>query len=959
MSKTKKPTMAFTKKPCVIATGIAISLMAAQVAYAQAPAETSAPQSLEKIEVTGSSIKRIEGEGALPVTVITRAAIAQTGVQSLPDLIQALPSMQGFTTAAASVNGGGGGVQSAALHALAEKYTLVLLNGRRVAPFNTGSGVNLSSIPLSAVERVEVLSDGASALYGSDAIAGVVNIILRKNSEEGSVNFEFNSPEKSGGKSQSIGISKGFGNLEKDGYNVFVSLSHDDQDDLNASDRKFSRDGANRPFTFNGGNYLFLNTSSNTSPAGVQVNLRDGTARTFSPDFYANGTCGPNTFLLRNYCRFNFPSTVELVPLSHRNGVVASGNLKINNDTRAFVDLLFSDFKLTSRYAPPAQPLALSRTSPLYNQFVVPYLGRLAPIDGAPITAADVTRARINLRLIDTGGRTDEYSYQTKHAVAGVEGNALKWDYTVSFTQSEQKIIDSARGGYSSQNAFNAIIAAGAYNPFLPPSAAGAAALKPAVLNYALDSAKSTLSSVNLKASRELFQMGGGASGLGIGIDFSRQQFKDDPSAILQTANALQPDYTDSIVGGGAGALPFDSSRKVFGTFAELSLPVLKSLEFTGAVRYDSFSKVSNKRGFDLNGNPIGSVDQGISSNGVTYKASFRFQPLPILLFRGSYGTGFRAPSLADISAPVSFNGSTGFYNCPFKAPDPLAAGCQPPATEYDALSGGNSSNGSGALKPEKSKQYTVGFRVDPIPAISLGADLWQVKLRDTLTTVDETLAFKNPDAYRSLFSVVIDPIGNFPTIGFLSAPINLASSKYSGIDWDATFRIPASFTPVSIQWTGTYMLKAENDFPGVGTQTSLGKYGPDNNVIFRVQSRLSAMAKFGAFAHSISAHYKSGYIDQPVTADDRVIFALNPDGSRGAPVDLDGRRVGSYTTFDYQTRFDATKALQFTLGVKNLFDRNPPFSTRFGPGPNSAGYDARYTDPYGRSFYIRAGYKF
>jgi len=115
MSKTKKPAMTFTKKPCVIATSIAISLMVAQV-----PAETSAPQSLEKIEVTGSSIKRIEGEGALPVTVITRAAIAQTGVQSLPDLIQALPSMQGFTTAAASVNGGNGGVQSAALHALAE-----------------------------------------------------------------------------------------------------------------------------------------------------------------------------------------------------------------------------------------------------------------------------------------------------------------------------------------------------------------------------------------------------------------------------------------------------------------------------------------------------------------------------------------------------------------------------------------------------------------------------------------------------------------------------------------------------------------------------------------------------------------------------------------------------------------------------------------------------------------------
>ena len=310
MSKNKQPTKAFIRKPCVIATGLALSLMAAQAAYAQTPATTPAPQSVEKIEVTGSSIKRIEGEGALPVTIITRAAIAQTGVQSLPDLIQALPSMQGFTTAAASVNGGGGGVQTAALHSLPEKYTLVLLNGRRVAPFNTGSGVNLSSIPLAAIERIEVLSDGASALYGSDAISGVLNIILRKNSEDGAIDFNFNVPKLLGGNSQSLGITKGFGNYEKDGYNLLVSLSHDDQQDLNAADRKFSRDGGIRPFSFGGKNFTLFQTSSNTFPAGVQLTLRDGSARTFSPNFYTTG-CGPNTFLVVNYCRFNFAATVE------------------------------------------------------------------------------------------------------------------------------------------------------------------------------------------------------------------------------------------------------------------------------------------------------------------------------------------------------------------------------------------------------------------------------------------------------------------------------------------------------------------------------------------------------------------------------------------------------------------------------------------------------------------------
>ena len=916
-------------------------------------AQTPTPQVIEKIEITGSSIKKIEGEGALPVTVITRAAIAQTGVQSLPDLIQALPSMQGYTTAAASVNGGGGGAQTAALHALDEKYTLVLLNGRRVAPFNTGSGVNLAAIPLAAIERVEILSDGASALYGSDAIAGVINIILRKNSEEGSVEFTYSVPEKSGGQSQSIGITKGFGNYDNDRYNVLVSLSHDDQSDLNASDRKFSRPGGVHAFSSGGQAYTLFQLSSNTSPAGVNLTLKNGSSVRFSPDYFVNGACGPNTFRVDNYCRFNYAATVELIPVSHREGAVVSASFKINNDTRAYADLLYSDYKLTSRYAPPAQPLSLSTSSPLYTTYVVPHFARLG------ITPADVARARINLRLVDTGGRTDEYAYLTKHFVAGVDGNFMKWDYNVSATQSETIINDNARGGYSSQDTFNAIVAGGTYNPFLPPSAAGAAALKPAVLRYSLDKATSTLSFMNFKASRELFQLSGGAAGLGLGVDLGRQKFKDDPSPILQTANGLQPNYTDSIIGGGAGALPFDSTRRVVGTFAELSLPVMKTLELTGALRYDSFSKVSNKQNFDALSNPIGSADQGIASSGVTYKVSARFQPTQKFLVRASYGTGFRAPSLSDISTPVSFNGSTGFHDCPFKAPNPLAAGCQPPGTEYDALAGGNSLSGPGGLKPEKSKQFTVGFRVDPISSLSLGADLWQVKLRDKISSIDENVAFANGATYASLFSVVNDPIGNFPILGYLAAPINLAQSKYSGIDWDATFRMPTTWAALALQWTGTYTLKAENDFPGIGTQSSLGKFGPDNNVIFRVQTRLTASAKMGRFMHALTASYKSGYRDMPVSEGDTAIRPVNADGTFGPFIDFDSHRVASYTTFDWQTRAELTKELQVTIGVKNLFDRDPPFSMRIAGGGNYSGYDGRYADPLGRNFYARLAYKF
>jgi len=159
-------------------------------------------QPIQRVEITGSAIKRIAKEGALPVQVLTSADIKQSGATSATDLIQMLPSMQGFVPASSSVNGGGAGVTTAALHSLPSKYTLVLLDGQRLAPSLLGTGqgggyaVNIESIPLEAVERVEILGDGASALYGSDAIAGVVNFILKKNMTKGEAYATYGQPRK-------------------------------------------------------------------------------------------------------------------------------------------------------------------------------------------------------------------------------------------------------------------------------------------------------------------------------------------------------------------------------------------------------------------------------------------------------------------------------------------------------------------------------------------------------------------------------------------------------------------------------------------------------------------------------------------------------------------------------------------------------------------------------------------
>src|ERR1700680_453275 len=298
MSKKKRPATSFAKRSCVIATEIALAVIASQLAYAQQA------QKIEKIEVTGSSIKRVESEGALPVLTLTREDIAKTGVTSVTDLIQMLPSMQGFVPVGNSVNGTGAGGTTAALHALPSKYTLVLLDGQRLAPqllgggyIGGGFGVNLESIPLDAVERVEILTDGASALYGSDAIAGVVNFILRKNRTDGTISITDNYTQHPGAGSWNLALSKGWGDLEKDRYNVLLSYSHDSQEKLDATQRSFSALGAYFPFSANGTNYIFNQRTSNTEPANLTFRARPTgggatAAYTINPYYRLNGNCG-------------------------------------------------------------------------------------------------------------------------------------------------------------------------------------------------------------------------------------------------------------------------------------------------------------------------------------------------------------------------------------------------------------------------------------------------------------------------------------------------------------------------------------------------------------------------------------------------------------------------------------------------------------------------------------------
>lgn len=914
---------------------------------------------VQRVEITGSSIRRIEAEGALPVTVISRDAIEKSGMSSVTELIQALPAMTGgnFQQSSASVNGNGFGNTTAAIHALDQKYTLVLLNGRRVAPFGGfgaagGDGsVNLASLPLDAIERVEVLTDGASALYGSDAIAGVVNFITKKSLTDAIVFANGSAPQQSGGGKWSAGISKGFGDLDADGYNVLASYSHDVQNVLMASQRDVSKRGGLITFTLGGRRVVFDQTSSNSLPGSVYLD----SGLSFNPFYNLNGNCGTNpaVFVSGTKCRTNYAALVQDIPSSERDSVYLSGRLKLGADHTLFAEALYSKFSMTAAFAPPAQPMGLGSNDLtgrpldiLWNKYVVPY--QTANGDTS-------TGGQMRYRAMEAGGRTDDWVTDAQHYVLGMEGTAMGWDYSTSLTFSSNRDQDKLAGGYLDFNKFVDLIASGAYDPLVP------------LPNQNLDDAllhgtflKTSLSQnvFNVHASKDMFSMPGGTSTLGLGFDYARQSLSQETSDLAQFGNGTpgQAGKTNYAVGGFYGYVPMEASRNNYGVFAELLMPVARKTEVTASVRYDHYDRVHNQMPFTQVANdlqPLPAEDEGNSFSHATYKLSFRTRPVDSLLVRGSLGTGFKAPSVNQIAAPLAFATNTsGSYVCPFPThPTCVANGTGP--QQWDLISAGNPATGAAGLKAESSKQWTLGGRWEPAETVSMGLDYWSVKLKDQiLNGMPEGYAFANAGTLADLFVIPYQDPAGYPTVALIQKPFNAGKASYQGLDWEFDFRATTSFGKVSASLGGTHMLKADYELPG-GKQTDLGRFGGDNNVVFRDIMRLTLGLQYGDFTHTAMVKYKSGYKDQAFTADSGNVV----DEETGDGVAYNGK-VRSYTTVDWQTRWQYSKDLRFTVGITNLFDEAPPRSLKL-VGGNQVGYDGRYADPTGRAFTLGASYRF
>ncbi len=920
-----------------ISTGVllAISALAAMPSWAQ-----DAPQ---RVEITGSSIKRVASEGALPVQTFTQEDIKKTGVTTVTDFIQQLPVMQGFTVAADSVGGGGGGITTASIHDVGEQYTLVLLNGRRVAPATSGTTIDLNSIPLAAIDRVEVLTDGASALYGSDAIAGVVNFILKKGAAPFQLDLRASQPEHRGAESMNIGLSKGIGDLQRDGFSLFASLSYDKSKQLKASQRDFAKTGI-IDFTDQFGRQLsFFNGSSRSIPPNVDVRYTDparvtatnptGTASTsLNPYLLLNGNCPPSHVKIGRQCYFDYTSTVEISPEQERTSLFTSGELKLGaSGFKAFADLAYTDAHILARIAPYPAEFRMAKTHPYYAQYIAPYL--------TPLQQSNLTSINVKYRLYDVGNRAYDYQTKATHLVAGVDGTVAGWDVNSAATVSRQKQLQNYVGGFPLESKFNDALNSLKVDPFpytlgtMP--AAQLAALRGTQWIGTYNTTDIQMSGVDARASREVFKLGGGAAMLGLGADFRKTSYKVTANKEVANAEILfddpQPEY--------------DLNRKNAGVFAELVMPVIKGLELTAGARFDSISGVEDK---------IAKKSFGSTETATTYKLSGRYQLGKAAVFRGSYGTGFRTATMQQIAEPkVDFGVTGGSYNCPFNAGyDPLGFLAKgyvcPDKLQYEVFHSGNAE-----LKPEKSTQWTLGVVFEPMNALSVALDLWNVEVSNAVQRPSERLILTDPVKYLALYAPKFKASNGLTYVAINQFPINIGKVQNQGLDWDFTLKQRTDFGRVTGRIGGTYLIRSRYTTPGTSDQweSSLGTFGSNDAVSFRNLIRASGSLERGNWNHTLTMNYRSGYKDIHHTADDCAV----DDGNDCIDTQL---IVPEYVTLDWQTKWTATKNLDLTLGVVNIGDVKPPLSLR-NTGSHQLGYDPRYASALGRSYYLSASFRF
>jgi iron complex outermembrane receptor protein len=933
--------------------GVAVGLgLLAQPVLAQDAKADDAK--MQRVEITGSNIRRAQSETASAVQVLNREDIEKSGKGSVAELLQTLAVDNQGSVPTTFGNGFAAGASGISLRGLGAASTLVLVNGRRVAPYGLADDgqkvfADLNMIPLEAVERVEILKDGASSIYGSDAIAGVVNIILRKDFKGSVVKASVGQSRYGDGRETHLAITHGFGDIATDKFNVLLNFEYGKKGEIWNADRA-GRDQIGRADLRNygfsaqegfGGTGAI--TSNNAAGSSIVGNVRNPTTL----DYYSRGNLAgagfTKTFPGAACSNFsNLPQGdpgggclidgaqryVQIQPSQETFNFFARGTLQISSAMQAYAELNLYKSDSESYSTPsgisgstgyPGGPVTNSAVALGATHPDNPYFG---------------TAARFRYLADDVGPRVSDIGSTFSRFVVGLKGTYSEWDYDTAFLYSQNKVTND-RHGYLQRDVMFALlnptaanVAAAKLNPAyaaLPAgtfwriaenaglnSAAMYAALSPTISN----DAKSETTQVDFKASREIGQLPGGPMGLAVGAEVRRESVRLDPTSGTDKGNII-----------GLGYSAYDGSRTVAAIYTELLAPVTKTIELSAALRADHYSDVGNS---------------------FTPKVGAKWTPVKTFALRGTYAEGFRAPGAAE-------NGKGGLAafssaSDPVRCAIGVAAACSPGSIAL--ITSPNPD-----LQPEKSKSYTVGMVWDPLPKTSMSIDLWQIDRSNEINQESITAAIAAGRVSRDP-STATRPGDPGAITAVLTRYINSNQTRVQGVDIDLRqgFDLAeAGKLTFDFKWTHLFKwLRTEAD----GTQYDYaGTHGNCDvtNCIGTPSDRINFGTTWerGTWRVAAIANYR-GPIDNTLFKNDpsgcASIFANGNDSPSGC-------KIQSFTTVDLTFRWKASDRMEVFGGIQNLFDKIAPLdpltygATSYNP--------LDYSGAVGRYFSIGAKYKF
>ena len=907
-------------------------LTATSMPLQQTLAQDQDDASVEEIVVTGSRIRRTD-EGALPVQSITQEEIQRTGATSPEQFLQTLSvAVQGNTNAVVASGSGvtSGGVSSASLRGLGSQRTLVLMNGRRLSGGGTitdSTSVDVNSIPLAAVQRVEVLKDGASAVYGSDAIAGVINFILRKDFQGAEVTANYGDTSDGGDVTKVNGVI-GFGDLRADRYNAMLVGSWQKESALFGRQRGFADSSINEQAQND-------TSSGNSFPANIAA---------VNGSFTGNpsaGNCAPSVtspLFSPNVCRYDPAPFVALLPDSERSSVYGAFRYAVTDSVDAFVEASYSknEMDFTIQPVPLSDQFALPANHPLFN--VAPYNGfatiRLQPTSPYYPTAYVQSRTGgatpdllVRYRSEITGNRQWTDTIEQPRFVLGMSGDAAGWDFDVAATYTETKLEEVYRNGAPSYERILPLLNSGQVNFFGPNTPEVLAQIDATQFRGEAYSTTTRLQGIAGSVTRDLMDLPAGPLAVAFGAEYRNEKFETNPSLAIQSGD---------IASYGGNFLPIDQDRDVTAAFLEVNVPIVESLEANAAVRFDDYQGTGNK---------------------TVPKLSLRWRPVDSLLLRASAGKGFRAPSLSELWQPQVTGVSAAGLNDPARCGVADANGVvnqdsRDCATQFPITLGGNP-----ALKPEESENYTLGVVFEPSPAFSVGFDAFRVNLEDTIIFgVSPTAILADIEQFGSFVTRGAPEPGTpgLPgrIVDITQVNLNFGETKVEGVDADMRTRFEignaGTFTAAIV---GTYFTKYDIQNPDGSFEGTVGEVTPIVNgsggVVPRWHHYLTLGWNRGPVELTVTQNFQTSYDDLPGNFEDTE--------APGFKV----REVGSYLTHDLQAAFSGIEHMRIALGVRNLTDREPPYTNAGGQNFFQSGYDPGYVDPRGRFYYASLTYSF